>query len=120
VNIVLWILQGLLAAAFLMAGALKVSQPIAKLEKNMSWVTRFPVPVVRFVGAVEILGALGLILPWATGIARVLTPLAAVGLAITMVLAALHHMQHKEYKGLPVNGVLFVIAVVIAIGRFSG
>jgi len=118
VNVVLWILQGLLAVAFLGAGAMKLTQPVKKLETNMAWVTRFPVPVVRFIGAVEILGALGLILPWATGIAPVLTPLAAVGLAVTMVLAAVHHVRNNEAKQVPVNAVLFALAVIIAIGRF--
>jgi uncharacterized membrane protein YphA (DoxX/SURF4 family) len=117
-NVVLWILQGLLAAVFLGAGVMKVSQPVEKLAKNMTWVERFSKPVVRFVGAVEILGAIGLILPWATGIAPILTPLAAVGLAVTMVLAGIHHVRNNEAKALPVNVVLLAIAVVIAIGRF--
>ena len=117
-NIFLWIVQIVLAAAFLMAGSLKLTQPIEKLEKNMSWVARYPKPVVRFVGAMEVLGAIGLILPWATGIAPVLTPLAAVGLAVIMVLAAVHHLRHKEPQSLPVNGVLFVLALIVAIGRF--
>jgi uncharacterized membrane protein YphA (DoxX/SURF4 family) len=117
-NVFLWVLQGLLAVAFAGAGFMKLTQPIEKLGKQMTWVPRFSPPVVRFVGAVELLGAIGLILPWATGIAKVLTPLAAVGLAVTMVLAAVHHLQHKEAKQLPINIVLFAIAAVIAIGRF--
>jgi uncharacterized membrane protein YphA (DoxX/SURF4 family) len=117
-NIFLWIVQILLGAAFLMAGALKLTQPIEKLEKNMSWVSRFPKPVVRFIGAMEALGAIGLIVPWATGIAPVLTPLAAVGLAVIMVLAAVHHLRNKEPQALPVTGVLFVLALIVAIGRF--
>jgi uncharacterized membrane protein YphA (DoxX/SURF4 family) len=120
VNLFLWILQGLLAAAFAGAGVMKLTQPVEKLGKQMTWVPRFSVPTVRFVGAVEALGAIGLILPWATGIAKVLTPLAAVGLAVTMVLAAIHHLQHKEPKQLPTNVILFAFAVVIAIGRFAG
>jgi uncharacterized membrane protein len=84
----------------------------------MTWVPRYPVPAVRFVGAVELLGAIGLILPWATGIAKILTPLAAVGLAVTMVLAAVHHLRHGEAKQLPTNVVLLAMAVVVAVGRF--
>lgn len=119
-NIVLWILQILLAAAFGGAGVLKLTQPVEKLGKQMTWVPRYSVPMVRFVGAVELLGALGLILPWATGIAKVLTPLAATGLAVTMVLAAAHHLKYKEPKQLPVNAILFALAAVVAIGRFAG
>jgi uncharacterized membrane protein YphA (DoxX/SURF4 family) len=117
-NVVLWVLQGLLAAVFLGAGGMKVSQPVEKLAKNMSWVERFSEPVVRFVGAVEILGAIGLILPWALDIAPILTPLAAAGLAVTMVLAAIHHVRNGEAKALPVNIVLFALAVIVAVGRF--
>jgi len=120
VNVVLWILQGLLAVAFAGAGVMKLTQPVDKLAKQMSWVPRFSVSTVRFVGAVELLGGIGLILPWATGIAKVLTPLAAVGLAVTMVLAAVHHVQHKEAKQVPINVVLFALAAVVAIGRFAG
>ena len=117
-NVLLWILQIVLAAVFLGAGAMKLSRPIDKLEPTMSWVTQYRPPVVRFVGAMEVLGGLGLILPWATGIAKVLTPLAAVGLAVIMVLAAVHHFRHHEAKMVPANLVLFAIAVVIAVGRF--
>ena len=119
-NLFLWILQGLLAAAFAGAGVMKLTQPVEKLGKQMTWVPRFSVPTVRFVGAVEVLGAIGVVLPWATGIAKVLTPLAAVGLAVTMVLAAVHHLQHKEAKQMPSSVVLFVLAAVVAIGRFAG
>jgi uncharacterized membrane protein YphA (DoxX/SURF4 family) len=118
VNIFLWILQILLAVAFAGAGLMKLTQPIDKLGKQMSWVPRYSPPMVRFVGAVELLGAIGLILPWATGIAKILTPLAAVGLAVTMVLAAAHHLKYKEAKQVPPSVVLFALAAVIAIGRF--
>jgi uncharacterized membrane protein YphA (DoxX/SURF4 family) len=118
VNVFLWVLQGLLGAAFIGAGTMKVSQPIEKLAKNMTWVPRYSARTVRFVGAVEILGGLGLILPWATGIAKILTPLAAVGLALIMVLAIVDHLRAKEIPMIVVNIVLGAIAVVIAIGRF--
>jgi uncharacterized membrane protein YphA (DoxX/SURF4 family) len=118
-NIALWILQGVLAAAFLMAGSMKVLRPTKQLEERMAWVGRFPAPVIRFIGTTELLGAVGLILPAATGIAPILTPLAASGLALMMVLAAIHHSRHKEYSGIATNAVLFAIAVVIAWGRFG-
>jgi uncharacterized membrane protein len=118
VNVFLWVLQGLLGAAFIGAGIMKVSQPIEKLSKNMTWVPRYSKSTVRFIGAVEILGGLGLILPWATGIATILTPLAAVGLALIMVLAMVDHLRAKEIPMIAVNLVLGAIAVVIAIGRF--
>ena len=118
-TVLLWILQGLLAAAFLAAGLMKVSQPIDKLGKMMPWVNHFPVGVVRFVGIAEILGAIGVILPAATGIAPFLTPIAASALALVMVLAAAWHLRQKEYSGIAINAVLFILAVVVAWGRFG-
>ncbi|MEU6250671.1 DoxX family protein [Glycomyces sp. NPDC047010] len=118
-NVLLWILQGLLALAFLAAGVMKTTQPKEKLAPNMPWVNDFSAGTVKFVGIVEALGALGLILPAVTGIAVVLTPVAATGLALIMVLAAAYHVRKGEYASLVTNGVLFLIAAVIAWGRFG-
>ena len=119
-NIVLWILQILLAVAFLGAGIMKATSPKEKLLDRMAWVEGATPAQVKGVGAVEIIGALGLILPWATNIARILTPLAAVGLAITMLLAAALHVKRKEYKEIAPSAILCVLCVVVAIGRFAG
>ena len=118
-NTVLWILQSLLALAFLAAGGMKLSQPKEKLETTMGWVADVSAPTVRFIGTVEVLGALGLILPAATGIATVLTPLAAVGVGLVMVGAAVTHARRSESQQIVVNVVLLAIAVVIAWGRFG-
>jgi uncharacterized membrane protein YphA (DoxX/SURF4 family) len=118
-NIVLWVLQGLLAAAFLMAGLTKVSQPKDKLVKQMGWVEDFSDNAVKGVGAVEILAALGLILPAATGIATILTPLAATGLVLTMILAGIVHVRRGEQSKLPINIVLLILAAIVAWGRFG-
>jgi uncharacterized membrane protein YphA (DoxX/SURF4 family) len=115
-NIVLWIVQILLALAFLMAGGMKVSQPGEKLRKAMSWTEH--VPVVRLVGILEILGALGLILPAVTGILPWLTPVAAIGLVLTMIGAAIVHIRLKEFAQLGVPLVLFLLALFIVYGRF--
>ncbi|GAA3457635.1 DoxX family protein [Dactylosporangium matsuzakiense] len=117
-NIFLWVLQCLLGVAFVGAGVTKATQPVEKLAEKMSWVPRYSKGTVRFIGIVEILGGLGLILPWATGIAPILTPLAAVGLAIIMLLAIVDHARAKEYPMIVVNLVLGALAVIIAIGRF--
>jgi uncharacterized membrane protein YphA (DoxX/SURF4 family) len=118
-NIFLWILQVLLALAFLGAGTMKLITPKKKLRERMAYVDDFSEPTVKFIGAVEVLGALGLVLPAATGIAPALTPLAATGLAIVMILAAIVHIRRGEAKQAPVNAVLFVIAAIIAWGRFG-
>lgn len=118
-NVVLWILQGLAAAAYLAAGLLKLSQPADKLAKTMNWVNHVPAGTVKLVGTVELVGALGLVLPWATGIARVLTPIAAVGLAVTMIGALVTHVRIKDSVDRYVpSAVLLVLDVVVAIGRF--
>ncbi len=117
-GVALWVIQGLLAVAFLGAGAMKLSQPKKKLAENMSWVEDFSQPAVRLIGAVEVLGAIGVVLPALTGILSWLTPLAALGLALTMVGAALTHLRRKEYGNIAVNVVLLVLAAFVAYGRF--
>lgn len=118
-NVALWIVQILLAAAFLGAGTLKALRPKEELGKQMTWVHPFPPASIKAIGIIEVIGALGLILPWATGIAKVLTPLAAVGLAIAMVGALITHIRLKEYpKELIAPSILLVLSLFVAIGRF--
>ncbi len=119
-NIFLWILQILMAAAFAVSGTVKLTQPKEKLRGQMHWVDSVTTPQLRGIGGVEVLGAIGLILPWALDIARVLTPIAAVGLAIVMVCAAVVHARLKEYQQIGINAVLFVLVLIVAIGRFAG
>lgn len=118
-NTTLWIAQGILTTMFAMAGVMKSTQPIDKLMKSgLNWVERFPLSTVRIIGLSELLGAVGLILPLALGILPILTPIAAVGLSVIMVLAAVHHLKHKEHKAIVFNAVLFALAVFVAYGRF--
>lgn len=119
VDVFLWIVQALLAAVYLAAGVLKASQPKDKLKANLPWVEDFSAGTVKFIGVMELLGAIGLILPAVTGIATVLTPLAASGLALTMVLAAAVHVRRKEPSGVAVVAVLLILAVLVAWGRFG-
>lgn len=117
-NIVLWIVQILLALAFAMAGIMKVTQPIDKLEARMGWVKDFGARGVRLIGSLEIVGAIGLILPAVTGILPWLTPVAAIGLALTMVGAMITHGRRGEYSGIGVNVVLLLLALFVVYGRF--
>jgi uncharacterized membrane protein YphA (DoxX/SURF4 family) len=118
VNILLWIFAALLAAMFLAAGLMKVSMPKEKLVATMVWAKSVPEGQVKALGAVELLGAIGLILPRALNIAPVLTPLAAVGCAIVMIGATIVHTRMKDYKGLGMPVVLLILALVVAAGRF--
>lgn len=119
-DVALWIVSGLLAAVFLGAGLTKIAQPKAKLQANpqLAWTEDFSDPAIKGIGAAEVLGAAGLILPELLDVAEVLTPLAAVGLAILMVGAAITHTRRGERQPLPVNAVLFALAVFVAVGRF--
>jgi uncharacterized membrane protein YphA (DoxX/SURF4 family) len=118
-NTVIWIAQALLAFAFLVAGSLKLTQPRAALHANMPFVEDFTDQQVKGIGAVEVLGAIGLILPAALKIAPVLTPIAAVGLMLTMLGAAATHIRRGEPEKLAVNAILFALALFVAIERFG-
>lgn len=85
----------------------------------MAWTSEFSGSTVKLTGGLEILGAIGLVLPWLTDIAPILTPLAAVGLAALVQVGALAvHARRRETKVLPISIVLLAIALFIAIGRF--
>lgn len=85
----------------------------------MAWTSEFSGSTVKLIGGLEILGAIGLVLPWLTDIAPILTPLAAVGLAALVQVGALAvHARRRETKVLPISIVLLAIALFIAIGRF--
>jgi len=122
VNVLAWILSALLAIAFLGAGASKLVTPREKLLANprMSWAGDFSDVQVKAIATLEVLASIGLILPWLLDVARVLTPLAAVGLALTMIGALVTHGRRGELKqAAPVNSLLLVIAVAVAVIRFS-
>ncbi|WP_329520783.1 DoxX family protein [Spirillospora sp. NBC_01491] len=118
-NLLLWILQAALAALFGAAGVMTSTQPKDKLEPKLPWTVDFSTHAVRFIGLAELVGALGLILPAATGLVPILTPLAATGLALLMALAALTHLRRKESTAIALNAVLLIAAAVIAWGRFG-
>ncbi len=118
-NTVLWIIQGLLAAIFVMAGIAKLTQPRVKLVKQFRWANDFSLETVRVIGLSEFLGAIGLILPWLTGRITVLTPISAIGLCLIMVLATnLVHLNKKEFKEMALNIILFLLSALVAYGRF--
>ncbi len=117
-NIALWIVQGVLAALFLMSGLMKSTQPKEKLAVKMPWVNAFSGIQVKLIGITQLLAALGLVLPMLLQIAPVLTPLAAAGLVLTMLSAAVLHYQRGKKEAIPVNLVLGGLALFVAVGRF--
>jgi putative oxidoreductase len=115
---VLWVLQVLLALAFVAAGFPKLIQPYAELAQQMAWVSDVPEVLVRFIGVAEVLGGLGLILPAATRILPWLTTVAAAGLALDMLLATLFHLVRGEVGGAVVPLLLGLLATLVAYGRW--
>jgi len=118
-NIALWIVQALLAAFYGMAGSMKTFQPDkVRANPQMTWAHNQGDAYIRFVGTSELLGALGMILPLATGILPWLTPLAAVGLSVIQLLAIfMVHLPKKEYQVIPVNVVVLALSIFVTIGR---
>jgi uncharacterized membrane protein len=117
-NVALWIIQALLALAFGMAGIMKLTQPKEKLAPQMPWVSDFSQGIVRVIGGLELLAAIGLIVPALTGILPTLTPLAAIGLVLVMAGAIRTHLRRNEPQMVVVNLVLLALATVIAYERF--
>lgn len=120
-NVVLWIVAGLLALAFLGSGIMKLSQPPAKLATmGLAWAGDFPASAVKTIGGLELLAAIGLILPAVLDIAPVFVPLAALGLVLVMIGAIVVHGRRGELKqSLPINLVFLVLAAVVVWGRFG-
>lgn len=112
--IALWIVTVLLALLFLAAGVMKSTTPREKLVPKMPYMEDLSDGQARVIGILEFLGALGLVLPAATGVLPWLTPVAAFALAVAMGVASALHVKRKESP--LVSAVLGVVAVVVGIG----
>ncbi|MFE4060541.1 DoxX family protein [Streptomyces sp. NPDC059096] len=109
-----WIVAAPLGLLLLFAGWKKTTQSQERLAPMMGWVDTVPMPLVRFIGAVEILGAAGLVLPPLTGIAPALAVAAAIGFAVLQILAAALHLSRGEVKETGLNVPLILLAGVTA------
>ena len=118
-NIFFWILQIFLGLAFGFGGYTKLIFPIETLTYQMVWPGDIPAALVRFIGASELLGGIGMILPAVTRIRPALTALAASGLALIMILAMIFHFTRGEYAAIGVNAAFAAMALVVAWGRFK-
>jgi uncharacterized membrane protein len=119
-NIALWIVASLLAALFFFSGANKTLQPKEKIVTSSGpWAEAFSPAAIKAIGLVEVIGALGLILPAVLDVATILVPLAATGLGVVMVGAAITHGRRGESKEIGFNMVLLIVAVFVAWGRFG-
>lgn len=113
-EIAYWIVAGLLAVFFLYAGGKKLVQRKEQLEPMMGWVDTVPMPLVRVIGLLEVLGALGLVLPPLTGVAPALALLAAVGFLVLQLLATGLHLSRGEARLTGLNVALIVLAAATA------
>ena len=118
-HIALWVVQVLLFLPFGFGGFYKLTGPMPELIAQMTWPGAMPEALVRFIGLSELLGWLGLILPSATRVMPKLTPLAAAGLVLIMLLAAAFHLSRGEFSFVPVNIVIGALAAFVAWGRFK-
>lgn len=117
-NIALWIITSVLAAVFLAAGSIKLVKPQEELAASgMGSIDAFPPGLVKAIGALEVLAAVGLVLPAVLDIAPVLVPLAALGVVLLMAGAALTHLRRTESQMVVVNAVLLIVAAGVAWGR---
>jgi hypothetical protein len=120
-NTALWIIAGVLAAAFLAGGVIKLVTPRHKLVASSfgGWAEDFGAGTIKAIGALEVLAAAGLVLPAALDLAPVIVPLAAVGVALLMVGAMITHLRRREPRVIAVNVIYLGLAAFVAWGRFG-
>jgi len=116
-QIALWIASGLLAFAMVGAGGFKLATPRVVLMERMKWARTWSDANVKLLGLAEVLGAIGLIVPRVTGILPILTPIAAVCLAVLMTGAVKAHLDLKEPPAAP--AILALLGAFVAVGRFG-
>ena len=115
-DIALWVVQVLTALAFAQHGYSMLFR-VQQSRLRMAWTRAVSIPVLRFIGVAEILGAIGVVLPAATSVQPWLTVAAAAGLVMIMVLAFLFHVARREWPNLAVNLVLGALAALVLYGR---
>lgn len=120
-NLALWVIAALLAIAFIAAGTMKLARSRSELSASgMDWANDLSDGQVKAIGLVELLGGIGVVLPAIVNVAPILVPLAAVGLALTMVGAAVFHIRRGDPPAsVAPSVVLGVLAMLLAIGRFG-
>jgi uncharacterized membrane protein YphA (DoxX/SURF4 family) len=119
-NVALWVGQILLALICVVSGSLKSTQSRERMIATGQTAAKIvPLPYMRTAGVAELFAVLGLILPWATGVAPVLTPVAATGFGAMMVMAATVHTRLREPQNVATNMGILAVCVFVAIGRYA-
>ncbi|GAA5153311.1 DoxX family protein [Microbacterium pseudoresistens] len=118
-NIALWIVAGVFAIGFVAGGIIKLTWPHEKYAAKLHWAQDFTPGKVKFMGAIEILGGLGLVLPALFGVAPVLVPIAASGMALYMAGAVTERIRRSEYRDLLGDLVFLAAMLFVAWGRYA-
>lgn len=116
-NIGLWTAQVLGAAAFIMAGVMKTTTPIADLSAMMPWTGEYSATFVRVIGVIDLAGGLGLLLPSLTRIMPRLTVIAAACCVLLQIFAIVFHASRGEFAVLPTNAVYIALPLIVLWGR---
>ena len=119
VNATLWVIQVVLALAFAAAGTVKLVRPRLALAGPMPWVVNVSDVQLKGIGTLEVMAAIGLLVPAVAPVASFLVPLAAVGVVFLMLGAIATNMRIKERQIIPVNLLLLVLAAFVAWERFG-
>jgi uncharacterized membrane protein YphA (DoxX/SURF4 family) len=119
IRLALWTAQVVLAAGLIWAGLMKLLQPVEALSAVWPWTGQVPVALVKLVGTLDVLAAIGLILPSLLRVQPVLTPIAAIGIVALMACAGIFHVARGEASSIGVNVVFAAIAAFVAWGRFT-
>jgi putative oxidoreductase len=118
-NVILWIVQILLSPFSLAAGWNHGLRPISDTIQSSPWAADLPMGLVRFIDVAELAAGVGFMLPAATRIVPILTPMAAVGLALIMGLAIPFHISRGKANAIAMHVVVVSLALFVAWGRFK-
>jgi uncharacterized membrane protein YphA (DoxX/SURF4 family) len=119
-NVAIWVAQALLAITFLVSGGMKVTRPRLQLQTQLPYVEEFTDGQVKTIGSLEVLAAIGLILPSVLGVAPLLSAAAAIGVVLLMIGALVTHVRRGEVDArLSVNVILLALALAVAWARFG-
>jgi hypothetical protein len=113
----IWIAQTLIFLGFTLGGVMKLFIPIPRLAAMIAWAGQLPEPFVRFIGLIDLLGGVGILLPALTRIRPGLTVLAALGCTLLQICAIIFHVSRGEAAYTPVNFVFLALAVFVLWGR---
>ena len=116
-HIAIWIAQGLTSILLFVGAFMKLTMPISELSINLKWTAESPKFMVRALGIIDLIGAVGIILPSLLKVKPKLAPIAALGTILLMVSAIVFHIIRNEASVIGFNFVMIVFATFVYWGR---